>query len=53
MFDGNDSCALCQRALSKSERNYGMCLSGWTYAFCDKCFKERKDDVRKLLHARR
>jgi len=50
MFEGNKSCTLCKTELHEKEKNFGVSLTGYTYVFCDKCFKAKKDDIRKMLH---
>lgn len=50
MFEGNKSCTLCKTELQEKEKNFGLSLTGFTYVFCDKCFKAKKDEIQKMLH---
>ncbi|NYZ74111.1 hypothetical protein H0O00_03135 [Candidatus Micrarchaeota archaeon] len=50
MFEGNKSCTLCKTELGENEKNFGVSLLGCTYIYCDKCFKTKKDDIKKMLH---
>ncbi len=50
MFEGNKNCSICKKALGDKEKNFGLSLMGYTYVFCDGCFKSKKDEIRKILH---
>lgn len=49
MFDGNKNCAVCRKELN-DKKYFGMNLDGYTFSFCEKCFKTRKDDVKRILN---
>lgn len=50
MFEGNKSCMLCSKELAEKEKNFGVSLLGYTYIFCNNCFKTKKEDITKKLH---
>lgn len=50
MFEGNKDCSICRKTVGEKEKNFGLSLTGYTYVFCDSCFKSRKDQIKKLLH---
>jgi hypothetical protein len=50
MFDGDRSCNLCGKTLSEKETVFGKSLIGYSYVFCERCFRERKDDVKRALN---
>jgi hypothetical protein len=50
MFEGNTRCTLCEKELGDNEKNFGISMRGYTYVFCDSCFKHKKDEITGLLH---
>jgi len=50
MFEGNKQCAVCNGQLTGNKKNFGMSLSGYTYEFCDNCFKNKKENIKAILH---
>jgi len=50
MFEGSKECSLCGKELAEKERNFGISLRGVNRVFCDRCTKNRKEDVRRILH---
>ena len=50
MFDGDKVCNICNREIPEKQRKFGRTLSGQTYVFCNSCFYNRKDEIRKILH---
>ena len=50
MFEGNTKCALCDKEMDDTEKNFGISMCGFTYVFCDSCFNGKKAEITELLH---
>ncbi|MFH2106713.1 MAG: hypothetical protein ABII22_05625 [Candidatus Micrarchaeota archaeon] len=50
MFEGNSQCNLCKKELGDKDRNFNIGVSGQTYAVCNNCNTNRKEDVLRMLH---
>jgi len=50
MFEGNKNCSVCKKELDEKDRNFGISMSGYTRVFCNKCVKEKKDAIKRILH---
>lgn len=50
MFEGNKNCNICKKELAEKEKNFGVSLLGYTYIFCDECFKNKKEQIKSMLH---
>ncbi len=48
MFDGERHCCICR--CEPEKRIHRLTLSGYSRTFCHKCFIEKKEEVKAILH---
>ena len=49
VFEGNKKCRICEKTIVTEKHHFKVSLKGFTYMFCDNCFKNKKDEVRDIL----